>query len=109
MMGTEIWLSHSGRSLQKSAPLIVTDHFAPVAARQSRPCGKRNGLIDESYRAVTEEDVGPSGMQGIHLVGVAQRAIGRMNNLGDLIDGGPAMGPDVAASVIMIDSRSTRS
>src|SRR5271165_5214441 len=82
--------------------IIRRDDLAAATATQCGPCPEPDRLLDESNRTVAKQDVGPARVQGVHLVGIANGAVGRVDDRGGLIDRRPAIGPDVTARPVPV-------
>src|SRR5690348_13534624 len=55
----------------------ILNDFTAVSATEIPPDGEADGFADEPHGTVPQEDVGPSDVLGVHLVGVPTRPVGR--------------------------------
>src|SRR5262245_51791696 len=84
---------------------VGRDDLADAPATQGGPGREADRGLGETDRAVTHERVRPAGVEGIHLVGVADGAVRRVDDLRVLPDRRPAVGPDVTPGVVVVDAR----
>ena len=88
---------------------VGTDHLPVAPAAHGRPGQQVDRLLDEPDRAVAHQHIGPAGVQRVHLVGVAERAVGRMDDDRVLVERRAAVGREDGVGVVVVDAESARS